>query len=78
MVKNNNVLPKLWREAKVIIILKPGKPKNGPKSYIPTSLLLVVYKLFERVLLTRIQEQIEVNLPKEQVSFRQKETVISR
>lgn len=30
----------------------------------------VVYKLFERVLLTRIIEQIENNLPKEQAGFR--------
>jgi hypothetical protein len=38
-VKNNNILPKLWRETKVIAILKPGKPKYDPKSYRPISLL---------------------------------------
>ncbi|KAL4153411.1 hypothetical protein QTP88_001244 [Uroleucon formosanum] len=69
-VKNNNVLPKLWRETKVIAILKPGKPGNDPKSYRPIALLSVVYKLFERVLQTRIIEQIEKNLPKEQAGFR--------
>lgn len=69
-VKSYNVLPKLWRETKVIAILKPGKPENDPKSYRPISLLLVVYKLFERVLLTRIIEQIEKHLPKEQAGFR--------
>jgi hypothetical protein len=57
-VKNNNVLPKLWRESKVIAILKPGKPDNDPKSYRPISLLSVVYKLFERVLLTKIQKKL--------------------
>jgi len=30
-VKNNNVLSKLWRETKVIAILKPGKPENYPR-----------------------------------------------
>ncbi|KAL4153463.1 hypothetical protein QTP88_001296 [Uroleucon formosanum] len=69
-VKNNNVLPKLWRETKVIAILKPGKPGNDPKSYRSIALLSVVYKLFERVLQTRIIEQIEKNLPKEQAGFR--------
>ena len=43
-VKNNNTLPKQWREAKVVAILKPGKPDDDPKSYRPISLLSVVYK----------------------------------
>lgn len=45
---------------------KTVKSENDPKSYRPISLLSVVYKLFERVLLTRILEQIEKSLPKEQ------------
>jgi len=69
-VKNNNTLPKQLREAKVIAILKPGKP-GDPKSYRPISLLSVVYKLFETVLLVRIQTKIEEHLPAEQVGFRQ-------
>jgi len=59
-VKNNNTLPKQWREAKVIAILKPGKPDDDPKSYRPISLLSAVYKLFER-----IQTKIEEHLPAE-------------
>jgi len=38
---------KVW-----LVILKPGKPDSDPKSYRPISSLSVVYKLFERVLLT--------------------------
>lgn len=69
-VKNNNVLPKLRWEAKVIAILKSEKPENDPKNYRPISILLVVFELFERVILTKILEQIENNLPKEQAGFR--------
>jgi len=32
-VKNTTTLPKVWREAKVIAILKPGKSGNDPKNY---------------------------------------------
>lgn len=70
-VKNTTTSPKVWREAKVIALLKPGKSGNDPKSYRPISLLSVVYKLFERVLLARIQMKIEVTLPKELAGFRQ-------
>jgi len=34
-VKNNNVVPKLWREPKVIATLKQSKPDGDPKSYRP-------------------------------------------
>ena len=66
-----NTLPKLWRQAKVIAILKPGKPGRDPKNYRPISLLSVIYKLFKRVRLKRIQPQVEKALPKEQAGFRQ-------
>jgi hypothetical protein len=77
-VKNNNTLPKQWREAKVIAILKPGKPDDDPKSYRPISLLSVVYKSFERVLLARIQTQIDEHLPVEQVGFRYGNVVMNK
>ena len=32
-------LPRIWRRATVIAILKPNKPKDEPKSYRPISLL---------------------------------------
>jgi hypothetical protein len=38
-VKNTTTLPKVWREAKVIAILKPSKTGNYPKNYRPISLL---------------------------------------
>jgi len=44
--KNNNTLPKQWHEAKVVAILKPGKPDDDPKSYRLILILNVVYKFF--------------------------------
>ncbi|GBP55034.1 Chimeric ERCC6-PGBD3 protein [Eumeta japonica] len=43
-----------WKEAEVIGIHKPGKPRDLPARYRPISLLSGLAKLFERVLKTRI------------------------
>ncbi|KAJ8350088.1 hypothetical protein SKAU_G00252180 [Synaphobranchus kaupii] len=64
------IIPKAWRESKVIAILKPGKPAYDPASYRPISLLCTSYKLFERLLLARISPLVEPVLPREQAGFR--------
>ena len=46
------VVPSIWREAKTIVILEPGKPADRPESYRPILLLCTTYKLLERLLLT--------------------------
>ena len=66
----NHRLPKLWRKAKVIALLKPGKDPNDPKSFRPISLLSHLYKLFERLLLNRLQPLIEDHIISEQAGFR--------
>lgn len=66
-----SILPKIWREAKVIAILKPNKPASNPHNYRPISLLSTAYKLFERLLLARIEPIIDKVLPVEQAGFRE-------
>ena len=56
-------IPKVWRKAKVIAILKPKKPADDPTSYRPISLLSIAYKLMERVILARIEDIVECHLP---------------
>ena len=63
-------IPKQWRHANVISILKPGKPEASLRSYLPISLLCTTYKLLEQILLTRIESIIDKLLPKEQAGFR--------
>ena len=43
-------LPKIWRRASVVAILKPKKPPGDPKSYRPISLLCVPFKILERLI----------------------------
>ena len=62
--------PKLWRKSKVIAILKPGKDSTLPKSYRPISLLCHTYKLFERMILNRLNPLIETMIIDQQAGFR--------
>ena len=63
-------IPTIWRQSKIIAILKPGKDSTIPKSYRPISLLCHTYKLYERMILNRIAPTIEQHLIKEQAGFR--------
>ncbi|CAH2075518.1 unnamed protein product, partial [Iphiclides podalirius] len=64
--------PDDWKEATVIGIRKPNKPANQPSSYRPISLLSCLGKLYERLLLNRLNEHVFTNglLPAEQFGFR--------
>ena len=61
-----NKIPTLWRQSKIIAILKPAIPK----SYNPISLLCHTYKLYERMILNRIAPTIEQHLIEEQAGVR--------
>ncbi|GBP61865.1 Probable RNA-directed DNA polymerase from transposon X-element [Eumeta japonica] len=54
----NCYFPSAWKEAEVIGIHKPGKPRDLPASYRPISLLSGLAKLFERVLKTRLSNHL--------------------
>ncbi|GBP67587.1 RNA-directed DNA polymerase from mobile element jockey [Eumeta japonica] len=54
----NCYFPSVWKEAEVIGIHKPGKPRDLPASYRPISLLSGLAKLFERVLKTRLSDHL--------------------
>ena len=64
------VIPKIWRKASVVAILKPKKPADDPKSYRPISLLCVPLKVLERLLLARLEPIIDQSLPTTQAGFR--------
>ena len=51
MFLTSSKILKLWRQAKIVAILKSRKDPFIPKSFRPISLLCHTYKLFERLLL---------------------------
>ena len=71
-------IPKIWRRALVVAILKPMKPVEDPKSYRPISLLCVPYKILERLIYTRIEPIVDPLLPREQAGFRQGRSTVDQ
>ena len=63
-------IPAIWRHTKVAAILKPKKLTDDPKSYRPISLLCMTFKVMERIILTRINDLVELHLPHVQAGFR--------
>lgn len=61
------------KHSKIILFAKPGKDHAFPQNYRPISLLTGISKLFEKVILARIQSHINTNeiLRNEQFGFRQ-------
>ena len=68
-------IPPTWDEAKVIIIYKKGDP-GDIKNYKPISLLSHSYKLFTRLLQTRMENILDQNQPRDQAGFRRKFSTI--
>ena len=70
--------PVQWKYAEIITIPKPGKPPHEPTSYRPISLLPITSKLFERLLLERINEEHDPStlLPFHQFGFRESHSTI--
>ena len=69
--------PPVWKNARVISILKPGKDPAQPSSDRPISLLDTVGKLFEEILLTRILYEVGERglLADEQFGFRRRHSM---
>ncbi|XP_050093831.1 uncharacterized protein LOC126576566 [Anopheles aquasalis] len=52
--------PDQWKEQRLVLIPKPGrKPPGLPSSYRPLCMLNTLVKVFERIVLNRLQENLE-------------------
>lgn len=73
-------VPRHWKIAEVILLLKPGKTPNEVTSYRPISLLPVISKIFERLLLKRLEPVIQSRklIPSHQFGFRRKHSTIDQ
>jgi hypothetical protein len=72
--------PIMWKFAQVIMISKPGKPANEVNSYRPISLLPVTSKLFEKLLLKRVRNDLGLSIiiPDHQFGFREGHSTIQQ
>ena len=71
---------KLFKQAKVIMILKPGKPPTAVASYRPISLLPILSKILEKLLLTRMANDPHFQdwTPSHQFGFRKAHSTIQQ
>ena len=64
-------IPKTWKEANVVIFFKKGNRKDI-KNCRPICLLSNMYKLFTKIITTRLEKKLDENQPREQAGFRSK------
>ena len=71
---NQGKVPKQWKHAEIIPILKKGKPKSNPRSYRPISLLSCMGKLMERMINSRLMSHLETKglLTNSQTGYRKR------
>jgi hypothetical protein len=62
-------IPEDWTKSTIILLHKKGD-KGDISNYRPISLMSNVYKVFSKIILTRITNTLEENQPKEQAGFR--------
>ena len=64
-------IPITWKEANVVIFFKKWNRKDI-KNYIPICLLSNMYKLFTKIITTRLEKKLDENQPRQQAGFRSK------
>ena len=64
-------IPKTWKEANMVIFFKKGN-RQDIKNYRPICLLSNMYKLFTKIITTRLEKKLDENQHREQAGFRSK------
>ena len=64
-------IPKTWKEANMVKFFKKGNTKDI-KNYKQIGLLSNMYKLFIKIITTRLEKKLDENQPREQAGFRSK------
>jgi len=62
-------IPSSWNNAVIILLYKKGD-KERVENYRPISLLSVLYNMFTKVILNRIERDLDFNQGREQTGFR--------
>ena len=72
--------PNAWKQAKVVMLPKPGKDLTKPTSYRPISLLSAMGKIFERIVASRLSAFLEKvdYFDENQAGFRKKRSTVDQ
>lgn len=79
-ILRTGIFPQKWKIAKIVMIPKPGKSPNEVNSYRPISLLPIISKIFEKILLNKMKPLLEKAgaIPDHQFGFRQEHSTIEQ
>lgn len=79
-ILRRNYVPPQWKVAEIIMILKPGKSAEDPKSYRPISLLPITSKVLEILFLNRLNPILKDKklIPNHQFGFRKNHGTIEQ
>ena len=77
---NLKYFPSYWKVAEVIMISKPGKDPHEVSSYRPISLLPILSKILEKIIIKRLRPVIDTEeiIPSHQFGFREKHSTIDQ
>ena len=72
--------PNAWKQAKVVMLPKPGKDLTKPTSYRPISLLPAIGKIFERIVASRLSTFLDKSnyFDENQAGFRKKRSTLDQ
>lgn len=72
--------PKIWKVSEILMIHKPGKSPHEASSYRPISLTPILSKLWEKIFLVRLKEQLDLCniIPEHQFGFRKQHSTIEQ
>lgn len=79
-VLRTGYFPSQWKFSQIIMINKPNKPQNEVSSYRPISLLPILSKVFEKILLKRLKPILteEEIIPDHQFGFRTEHSTVEQ
>lgn len=74
-ILETETIPKDWTKSTTVLLHKKGS-KEEIGNYRPISLMSNIYKVFSKVILSRITTTLDENQPREQAEFRSKFSTI--